>query len=87
MKKTFLLAAGAALLAAAVSAFVYVKNENNAMNNLFEANVEALARGEIGGSRIMCSQSGTPGDHKLPLCTNCHGSKRYYKLDYVAFCD
>ena len=87
MKKTFLLAAGAALLAAAVSAFVYVKNENNAMNNLFEANVEALARGEIGGSRIMCSQSGTPGDHKMPLCTNCHGSKRYYKLDYVAFCD
>lgn len=57
------------------------------MNNLFEANVEALARGEIGGSRIMCSQSGTPGDHKMPLCTNCHGSKRYYKLDYVAFCD
>ena len=87
MKKTFLLAAGAALLAAAVSAFVYVKNENNAMNNLFEANVEALARGEIGGSRIMCSQSGTSGDHKMPLCTNCHGSKRYYKLDYVAFCD
>ena len=75
MKKTFLLAAGAALLAAAVSAFVYVKNENNAMNNLFEANVEALARGEIGGSRIMCSQSGTPGDHIMPLCSNCHGSK------------
>ena len=42
----FLLAAGAVLLAAAVSAFVYVKNENNSMDELFEANVEALTQSE-----------------------------------------
>ena len=87
MKKKVFLVAGAVFFAAAVSAIVYVNNERNSMDELFNANVEALARGEIGGSRIMCSQSGTPGDHKMPLCTNCHGSKRYYKLDYVAFCD
>lgn len=39
MKKPILIAAGAALLTAAVLAFVYVKNENNSMNELFNANV------------------------------------------------
>ena len=46
MKKPILLAAGAVLLAAVVSAFVYVKNGSNAMDELFEANVEALTRNE-----------------------------------------
>ncbi len=46
MKKRMFLAAGAVLVAAAVSAFVYVKNENNSMNELFNANVEALANNE-----------------------------------------
>ena len=53
MKKTILLAAGAVLLAAAVSAFVYVKNENNSMDELFEANVEALTNGEISVSTCL----------------------------------
>ena len=47
MKKTFLLAAGAVLLTAAVSTFVYVNNESNSMDELFDANVEALTQDEI----------------------------------------
>ncbi len=47
MKKMILLAAGAVLLAASVSIFVYVNNENNTMGELFDANVEALTQDEI----------------------------------------
>ncbi len=46
MKKNILLAAGSVLVAAAVSVFVYVKNENSSMDELFNANVEALANNE-----------------------------------------
>ena len=52
MRKPVLIAAGAVLLAAAVSAFVYVKNESNSMNELFNATVEALARFEDGGTQL-----------------------------------
>ena len=48
MKKNMILAAGAVLAAAAVSAFVYVNNGRNSMDDLFNANVEALARNEGG---------------------------------------
>ena len=47
MKKMILLAAGAVLLGAPVSAFVYVNNESNSMGELFDANVEALTQDEI----------------------------------------
>ena len=47
MKKNMILAAGAVLVAAAVSAFVYVNNERNSMSDLFNTNVEALTRYEI----------------------------------------
>ena len=46
MKRKLLLAAGAMLAAAAVSAFVYVNNEKNSMSDLFNANVEALTNSE-----------------------------------------
>ena len=46
MKKTILLAAGAVLLAATVSTFVYVKNGSDSMDELFKANVEALTNDE-----------------------------------------
>jgi len=45
MKYKFLVAAGAAIAAAAVT--VYVNNEKNTMDDFFSANVEALAEGEI----------------------------------------
>lgn len=48
MKKKIIFAAGAVLVAAAVSAFVYVNNEKSSMSDLFNANVEALARIETG---------------------------------------
>ena len=86
MKKMILLAAGAVLLVAAVSAFVYVKNENNSMREMFNANVEALARGESGGSWTMCSQIGNDGKYLMPLCKTC-GSRRYYDMDIVAYCN
>ncbi|MCM1502597.1 MAG: hypothetical protein NC115_08045 [Bacteroidales bacterium] len=44
MKHKLLVAVGAA---AAVSVFVYVQNGNNAMDEFFDANVEALADDEI----------------------------------------
>ncbi|MCM1177404.1 MAG: NVEALA domain-containing protein [Clostridium sp.] len=46
MKHKFLLAAGAVLASAAVSVFVYVQKGNNAMDEFFDANVEALAEAE-----------------------------------------
>ena len=56
------------------------------MRKMFNANVEALARGESGGSWIMCSQSGNDGDHRMRLCSNCR-SEGNYALDAVAFCN
>ena len=46
MKKNMILAVGAVLVAAAFSAFVYVNNEKNSIDDLFNANVEVLARNE-----------------------------------------
>lgn len=48
MKRSLVLAAGAVLVAAAVSAFVYVSCGRNFMDDLFNANVEALASQETG---------------------------------------
>lgn len=48
MKRTFLFAAvGVAFMTAAVSTFVYVNNGSNSMDELFDANVEALTQDEI----------------------------------------
>ena len=57
MKKTILLAAGAVLLAATVSTFVYVKNGSDSMDELFDANVEALANGEGAVTTWSCDGS------------------------------
>ena len=46
MKKKLIFAAGAMIIAAAVSATVYV-SESADRNDLFEQNLEALADGEI----------------------------------------
>ena len=47
MKRKFIFVAGAVLVAVAVSVFVYIKNEKKSINELFNANVEALAKEEI----------------------------------------
>lgn len=87
MKRSLVLAAGAVLVAAAVSAFVYVNNGRNSMDDLFNANVEALARNESGGSSVMCSQTRNSGNYYMKDCSNCGGSFNYYAMDRVAFCN
>ena len=70
MKKSILLAAGAVLLAAAVSAFVYVKNENNnSLNELFEANVEVLTNDESSLTTWSCD--GSAFKHCSATCGKC----------------
>ncbi len=86
MKKSLLTAAGAALASIAVSVFVYVDNGKNEMDDLFYANVEALARNEGGGFGKICSQTGTLGTHRMKLCSNCNDSLGNYAMDMVAFC-
>ena len=49
MRKIILSAAGAVLLAASAFTFVSVNKSNDPMDDLFKANVEALARNEVGG--------------------------------------
>ena len=48
MKKKIIFAATAVFMAAAVSVFTYISSERNAMDELFSANVEALANTEAG---------------------------------------
>lgn len=47
MKKKVILAVGTLLFTAAVSTFVYVSNERKSVDELLNANVEALTEGEI----------------------------------------
>ena len=62
MKKKVILAVGTLLFTAAVSTFVYVSNERKSVDELLNANVEALTEGEIIGSlfihcRTMCGSA------------------------------
>ena len=58
------------------------------MNELFNANVEALARGKTVGLGVMSSRSGNRGDHLMPRCTSCNETQKNTKLYYyVAFCN
>ena len=47
MKKKIIFAATAVFMTASVSVFTYISSERNAMDELFNANVEALAHDEI----------------------------------------
>ncbi len=83
MKKKLLLAAGAVLLASAVSAFIYVNKESNPMDELFNANVEALTGSES-------SQGGCA----TRICGKCHIEETawpFYKCNWSGnpedFCD
>lgn len=70
-----------------LSASVYVNSGRNSMDDLFNANVEALARNESGGSSVMCSQTRNSGNYYMKDCSNCGGSFNYYAMDRVAFCN
>lgn len=65
MKKALFIAVGAALVAVAVSVFTYVNNGKNEMDNLFNANVEALADDE-GNGLEKCN--GCSSDKKIFCC-------------------
>ena len=58
-------------VAAAVSAFVYVKNENNSMDELFNANVEALTRSEESGTGTCYNSITTSEGQKVLYCGTC----------------
>ncbi len=85
MKTKLQLAAGAVLVAASVSAFVYVNNERNSMSDLFNANVEALARNESGGD--VCYQSITSADGQqvkyCPTCCFVPGKPHFWSPSYT----
>ena len=53
MRKKFFLAVSAAIVAAAAIGGVYVVNNSPVSDELFDSNVEALARGEA-HSRAIC---------------------------------
>ena len=72
--KFVLLAAGAVLLAASVTTVVCANKSDGSMDDLFKANVEALARSESGGT-ICVHQSITPGDNPYVLCSTCRPGK------------
>ena len=86
--KFVLLAAGAVLLAASVTTFVCTNKSNDSMDDLFRANVEALARSESAGSGEMCSQidDTTDGTHRMRRCSDCDAPPRLYPMIRVAFC-
>ena len=89
MKNKFvLLSAGAVLLAASVTTFVCTNKSNDSMDDLFRANVEALARSESAGSGEMCSQidDTTDGTHRMRRCSDCDAPPRLYPMIRVAFC-
>jgi len=77
MKHKFLVAAGAALAAAAVSVFVYANSGNGTENDFFNANIEALAKEETDpDGYVLCfrnvSDSGAPGYYlKVRECWDC----------------
>ena len=53
-KKIILFAAGAVLLAASAFTFASVNKSNDPMDDLFKANVEALAYNESGSEVVKC---------------------------------
>ena len=85
MKKLIVVAVSA-IVAVSAGIFAYQNSESN-YDDMFSANVEALADQESGGFGPMCSQTGTPGNFMMKRCSNCNGPLRSYAMDYVAFCN
>lgn len=70
MKKKVLFIVSAIVLAISVSAFVYVKNESDTMNQFFDANVEALAQNEGSGTLMGYCDEG-PHCDCIAKCPGC----------------
>ena len=70
-KKIILFAAGAVLLAASAITFASVNKSNDPMDDLFKANVEALARNESANYRICYSESVVKVGYTYYDCGTC----------------
>ena len=86
MKKSQIIGLIATVVVVAISAFFAAESVCSESDAIFEANVEALTRGESSGFGPMCSQTGNAGDSYMKLCSNCGGSMGHYAMDRVAFC-
>lgn len=86
MKKTILFAVAAMIMAAMVFVFVCVNNERNSMDELFNANVEALANDEGGLGNRMCVPNSVLGDTPYILCYSCRlGRTTIYSYSYCNY--
>lgn len=71
MNHKLIIAASAAFLAAAASAFVYVRNEMNSMDDIFMANVEALVQNE-GTAVSVCYMRAYEGEREAAQFCDYH---------------
>ena len=71
MTKKVIIAEGALIVTAAVSAFTYAFNERDVKDDLFDANVEALARSEGSGKAICYSQHSVNDSMRCLECGSC----------------
>lgn len=76
----------ASIICALIISFNVSIDDYRNTNELFDANVEVLARTEIGGFGPMCSQTGVSGTYRMKLCSNCNGTFGDYAMDSVAYC-
>ena len=86
MKKSQIIGLIATVVVVAISAFFAAESVCSESDAIFEANVEALTRGESSGFGPMCSQTGTQGEWLMKLCSDCDAPLKLYDMDRVAFC-
>lgn len=86
MKKSQIIGLIATVVVVAISAFFAAESFRSESDAIFEANVEALTRGESSGFGPMCSQTGTQGEWLMKLCSDCDAPLKLYDMDRVAFC-
>ena len=72
MKNKIVIAVGTFILTAGMAAFVFASSERNVMENLFDANVEALARSESGSKAMCYSQYSVNDTMRCLECGTCN---------------
>ena len=72
MKNKIAIAVGTMILTAGMAAFIFASSEKNVMENLFDANVEALARSESGSKAKCYSQYSVNETMRCLECGTCN---------------
>ena len=72
MKNKIAIAVGTMILTAGMAAFIFASSERNVMENLFDANVEALARSESGSKAMCYSQYSVNETMRCLECGTCN---------------